>query len=54
MEAAALRDGGCNPMRWRLQPYVTEAATPFQEWLLEIAAHTHGFHVMEQVSSKYT
>eukprot|EP00964_Phaeocystis_antarctica_P043517 scaffold24981_cov47-Phaeocystis_antarctica.AAC.1 len=21
MEAATLWDGGCNPMRWRLQPY---------------------------------
>ena len=27
MEAATLRDGGCNPTGPRLQPYVAEAAT---------------------------
>ena len=26
-QAATLCDGGCNPMRWGLQPYVMEAAT---------------------------
>eukprot|EP00964_Phaeocystis_antarctica_P023600 scaffold13181_cov36-Phaeocystis_antarctica.AAC.1 len=27
LEAATVCDGGCNPVRWRLQPRVTEAAT---------------------------
>ena len=27
VEAAALCGGGCNPMWWRLQPYVVAAAT---------------------------
>ena len=28
LEAATLCNGGCNPVRWRLQPHAAEAATP--------------------------
>ena len=46
-EAAALRDGGCNPACSRLEPYVLEAATRGAHLLdrgLELRREVHGRH----------